>query len=187
LPDVQAIPDFAEADGELRVTWHLPQGQAPWAGIGEARPTTVVRLELEANGVRRTLAFGAHTGQLFARDLSVCRDAPRGGPCGGSELLPAMQGVVSELSMQEWEGYLGRGAVRWMLVRTPSSVLLLKATGMEGLRDADRGLCLGNLWRPLLEITIAPTVIVREEVRLGDPPTTFDCTRSYEEDSRCAG
>ncbi|MFT3774927.1 MAG: hypothetical protein QM820_56995 [Minicystis sp.] len=151
--------------------------------------TALVSLRLEANGVSRTVALGAHPGWLFARELSVCRDAPRGeGPCSGALDPPALlQGAVSELAVQQWEGYLFRGAIRWTLMRTRASVLLLEATEDEGSSDADRGLCKQDIWRRRLEIPIAPTVTVREEVLVGDPPVKYNCTRDYETDTRCAG
>jgi hypothetical protein len=79
------------------------------------------------------------------------------------------------------------GAMRWMLVRTPASVLLFEATGFEAARDADRGLCTPNLWHQVLEVTIPPTALVRENVLVGDPPSTIDCGLADEGDGRCTG
>jgi hypothetical protein len=186
-PDFQSIADFAEQPGELRLTWSLPDGLPSRAGAGEAPPSAVVRLELAAGSLRQTLRFGAHIGRPWARELSFCRGTPPAGPCAGQAPAPAPQGVVSEFSMEHWEGYLGGAAARWMLVRTPSAVVLLKATGRAGLGDADRGLCADDLWRRLLEIRVAPEVVLHEQVLVGDPPTTFDCLQSYRGDARCAG
>jgi len=184
--DFQSIPDFAEAPGDLHVAWQLPQGLPGWASRGEPLPSTAVRLTFEAGGARQTLTFGAYPGRPWARELSACRGTQPSGPCR-SEPVAAPQGVVSEFSMQYWDGYLPGPAAWWMLVRTPSAMVLLKATGREVRVTDDRGLCTAGLWRRLLEITLSPTATVREQVLLGDPPKPFDCAESYQGDSRCAG
>jgi hypothetical protein len=83
--------------------------------------------------------------------------------------------------------YLPQGAVRWILVREPASFVLLEGTSVAKMHDADRGLCLPNVWRRKLEVQVPPSTAIHEEVFLGEPKVKLDCTRLYAADGRCTG
>ncbi len=189
-PDFHTISDFAHVDGNLRVTWKLTLVplSAPRDAIEPRSDDLRVRVDLEAGGVVHSELLGSYPGDLYALDLSVCRGAPIGqGPCSGAERAPELQGVISEFSLQDWLAYLPRSSVFWMLVRTPSSALLLHATTFEGRPLDDRHLCDPGVWQVSLEMKLGSTVEVSEEVLFTDPPGPYDCEEGSSRDMRCTG
>ena len=183
----RTITDFASGDGELRVAWTLTEVWVP-ANDPLAAARMKVGLDLTLGKVTRALPLGAHEGRLYARELSVCRDAPHGkGACAAATDWPSERGVVSEVSVHDFMGYSWRGSAWWMLVRTPTSMVLLASTTWDGLTPKERGLCTPDLWQRTLEVELAPSVRVIEEVRTGDPPAAIDCTRMWAGDGRCTG
>jgi hypothetical protein len=189
-PDFHTLPVLPTLDGkgELDVVWRLTAGpNAPPDPRGGEMPTLDVHLDLDGLGAAHSIPLGTHPGRLYARELSVCEGAPRShGPCSSIGRPAPMQGVVSELSVQDWTAYVHRKSVFWMLLRTRSSIVLLTATGPLVLNELDRGLCTPDLWRRILETPVAPAVVTREQVLVGDPATELDCVRA-DMDGRCTG
>lgn len=190
-PDFHIITDFEHASGDLRVTWTLTPASPPRPdGRRVLQQAFGVRLDLEAGGIVRGEQLGVHAGHPYTRELSVCRSVPAGpGPCSGAKPAPEMPGVLSELTVQDWEAYAHYSSTFWMLVRTPSSALLLRTkpdTTMGRLLD-DRLLCQPGEWQIAREILLGSTVRVSEQVLLGDPPKPFDCAAWDAYDGRCTG
>jgi hypothetical protein len=190
-PDFHVITDFEHAAGDLRVTWRLTPASSPHSD----RPSKIqrafgVRLDLEAGAIAHGEQLGVHAGHPYSRELSICRSAPAGsGPCSGTERAPEMPGVLSELTVQDWEAYVHHSSMFWMLVRTPSSALLLRTkpdVRMGRLLD-DRLLCEPGAWEVAREILLGTTLGVSEQVLLGDPPVPLDCIAWDERDWRCTG
>lgn len=170
--DFYTISGFEDAEGELTATWHVAEKG--------------VHLRFDTESIARTASLGAHAGWVYARDISFCQQTPLEGPCDAPPMAP-LPGVVSELSVQVWEGYVGGTSVHWMLVTTESSLLLLQSAGRGGRLPDDRDLCAPDRWQRVLEIPIAPGLTIREDVLVGTPPATFDCRDSASSDARCAG
>ena len=92
--------------------------------------------------------------------------------------------MLGELSVWDCFAYSCRDAVSWMVVRTPSSALVLRAEN-HGRPYEDRQICEPGVWQAVLEIPLGPGVRVIEELQHGDPPKPFDCTAWG--DGRCTG
>lgn len=173
----EVVESLAALNGEVHATWQVKPTAAGYR-------TT---LRLAAGSQARTIELGLHAGGLYGRDLSACRFANRGhGPCVTLAPLPTVQGIVSEFSVQDWNAYLPQSATLWLLVRSPTSLLLLESSGFESENDPGRGVCKPGVWRKRVEIPVRARV-VRETILVGDPPRPIDCTRAFESDSRCAG
>lgn len=186
-PEFHAVTDFAHITGDLRLTWTLTSspGRPRTSGRGPfLNPDVTVRLGLAAGAVSHGELLGAHAGAPYPLDLTFCRDVPRGGPCGSAEPSPPPRGVIAELSIMDCLAYSCSGGLGWMVVRTPSSALVLRGE-VRSRPHQDRQICDPKAWEVMLEIQLGPGARVIEEVQFGDPPKPFDCEAWG--DGRCTG
>lgn len=187
-PGFHTVRSFTDTSGDLRATWTLTPTKLPpppERRVSHPFPDVAfaVRLDLSAGNTSHSEVFGAHFGGPYPSDLTFCRSVPRTGPCV-YDPSPVPPGVIAELSVTDCVAFACSDGIRWMIVRMPSSALVLR-TRTTQRPHADRQICEPGVWQAVLEITLSPAARVVEEVQIGDPPKPFDCAAFG--DARCTG